>query len=55
MCKQPLPIYLATVFITTPIWSQCYQTIRWLIFLHLFSNVMIPVCPVDHLYVNHCM
>lgn len=56
MCKQPLPIYLATVFITTPIMvTMLPEYIWWLIFLYLFSNVMIPVCPVDHLYVNHCM
>lgn len=48
MCKQPLPIYLATVFITTPIMVTVLPDYRWqLIFLYLFSNVTIPFCPMD--------
>lgn len=51
--KQPLPIHIATVFITTLLCSQYYQTIDGGLFTPLFPDVWDPVT-LFGLYVNHC-
>lgn len=53
MSKQPLPIHIATVFITTLLCSQYYQNVDGGLFTHLFPHVMAPVT-LFCLYVNHC-